>query len=77
MSAVDTEWMGSQDTHVEVKLTKVVAAFLGMTLILASIGLWILPETSGSPAMTMIKIGLSVLEFMGGMVLLFSSRTEM
>ena len=29
MSAVDTEWMGSQDTHTEVNLTKVIAAFLG------------------------------------------------
>lgn len=52
----------------------VVSGFLGVTLLVAAGGLWLVPGASFDPALMLIKIGLSVFFGLGGTMFLLAAR---
>jgi hypothetical protein len=52
------------------------SGFLGATLCVSSLGLWLVPGTSYDPALMMIKLGLSVFLLLGGLMFLMAARQE-
>ncbi|MDQ2089052.1 hypothetical protein [Marimonas arenosa] len=50
------------------------SGFLGVTLLVAAAGLWLMPGLNYDPALVLIKLGLSVFFVMGGIMFILAAR---
>lgn len=77
MSAVEHGFETTQsDSHSGLGWGKVCAAFFGIALMLAGVGMWIVPQTEPTASMLLMKLGVSVIEISAGIAFLLASRTE-
>lgn len=77
MSAVEHGFETTQsDSYSGVNWIKVCAAFLGVALVLAGVGMWIVPQAEPTASMLLMKLGVSVVEISAGIGFLLIARTE-
>ena len=77
MSAVDHGFETAQSREYSgVNWIKACAAFFGVALCLAGVGMWIVPQVEPTASMLLMKFGVTVVEISAGIGFLLIARTE-